>query len=64
MAATTTASDAASATTTPMTAAAAGSTEEDHRAVLQARWRALVGERAGSGWWEEVGREYGGPGRQ
>lgn len=63
MAATTTASDAAATTITTMTAAA-GSTEEDHRAVLQARWRALVGERAGSGWWEEVGREYGGPGRQ
>lgn len=46
--------------------------EGDDRAYLEARWRAVVGKgdggaeaaAAAAGWWEQVAREYGGPGRR
>lgn len=47
---------------------AAAATADDDRAYLEARWRAVVtskGDAAAAGrWWEEVVREYGGPGRR
>lgn len=55
-------------TAAPEPGSIAAAADDDDRAYLEARWRAVVtskGDAAAAGrWWEEVVREYGGPGRR